>query len=238
MQALSILTLTILLFHQSCDVKDISNSETADHTTVTKKPSKADQKTYPVAEYTKKNKLEGYAQAVFAGGCFWCTEAAFHRIKGVQDVISGYSGGHKAYPTYYGVGAGKTGHAEAIMIYYDPKQINYETLLDVLFVAHDPTTLNKQGPDIGEAYRSAIYFQSAEEQQIIDAKIKAINNSNMYDAKIVTEVAPYKEFWVAEEYHQNFYELNPNHGYVAKVSRPKVKKVVKAFPDLIKLEQR
>lgn len=234
----STILLTALFFSQSCSPKT-SNTNAINEleTTIEKKP-KSKQKTYPVAEYTKKNQLENYAQAVFAGGCFWCTEAAFDQIKGVKDVISGYSGGHQDYPGYYDVGAGTTGHAEAIMIYYDSEVITYETLLDVLFVAHDPTTLNRQGPDVGEAYRSAIYFQSELEQQEIDKKIKAINASDMLDGKIVTEVAPYKEFWVAEAYHQNFYKLNPNHGYVSRVSRPKVKKVMKAFPDLIKLELR
>ena len=112
--------------------------------------------------------------------------------------------------------------------------ITYETLLDVLFVAHDPTTLNRQGPDVGEAYRSAIYHQSEIEKEIIDSKIKALNASGKFSDKIVTEVAPYKEFWVAEEYHQNFYELNPNQGYVLRISTPKVYKVLKTFPNLIK----
>lgn len=236
--SISILAIISILFSQSCSVQNTTDNTITEQSVTKKKQAKTEQKTYPVAEYTQKNKLENYSQAVFAGGCFWCTEAAFHRIKGVKDVISGYSGGHEEYPSYYGVGAGTTGHAEAIMIYYDPKLIAYETLLDVLFVAHDPTTLNRQGPDVGEAYRSAIYFQSEAEQQEIDKKIKAINASDMYDGKIVTEVAPYKEFWVAEEYHQNFYELNPTHGYVSKVSRPKVNKVIKAFPELIKLQQR
>ena len=190
--------------------------------------------TYPIAEYTENNNLEAYSTAIFAGGCFWCTEAAFERIDGVVDVLSGYSGGHKDYPTYKGVGAGTTGHTEAIYIYYDKDVVSYETLLDVLFVAHDPTTLNRQGPDVGEEYRSAIYFETESEKEIVDLKIRALNSSGTFKNKIVTEVAEYEEFWVAEGYHQNFYELNPNQGYVRQVSRPKVEKVVKTFPHLLK----
>ncbi|NNE16227.1 MAG: peptide-methionine (S)-S-oxide reductase MsrA [Saprospiraceae bacterium] len=190
--------------------------------------------TYPVSEYTKANKLEAYEQAIFAGGCFWCTEAAFERIDGVVDVISGYSGGNKSYPTYYEVGNGTTGHAEAIYIYYDKSKINYNTLLEVLFVAHDPTTLNRQGPDYGTAYRSAIYYKTDQELDLINKAIEKVNASGIYDDKVVTEIKPYEEFWVAEEYHQNFYELNPNQSYVRAVSRPKVEKVLKSFPQLIK----
>jgi len=190
--------------------------------------------TFPVNEYTKSEKLEKYDAAVFAGGCFWCTEAAFERIEGVVDVISGYSGGHVKYPDYYSVGGGSTGHAEAIYIYYDASVINYEQLLDVLFVAHDPTTLNRQGPDSGEEYRSAIFYQSESELETIKKKLAEVDASEMYTDKIVTQVVPYEEFWVAEGYHQNYYELNPNHGYVLRVSKPKVEKVLKKFPKLIK----
>jgi len=226
----------ILLLGQACKVKENVETTSSDENNSSSVKKKVNQSkdTYPLAEYTEEHKLEGYSQAILAGGCFWCTEAAFERINGVHDVISGYSGGHVKYPSYSAVGGGKTGHAEAIAIYYDAAVIDYATLLDVFFVAHDPTTLNRQGPDHGEEYRSAIYFQSEEEQQIIDTKIKALNASEVLKNKIVTEVAAYKEFWVAEGYHQNYYELNPNHGYVAKVSRPKVEKVKKSFPELLK----
>ncbi len=190
--------------------------------------------TYPVAEYTKSNNLENYNVALLAGGCFWCTEAAFERINGVVDVISGYSGGHKDYPEYGAVGEGKTGHAEAIYIYYDQDKIDYETLLKVFFVAHDPTTLNYQGPDYGEEYRSAIFYSTAFEKSIVENVILETNESAYYSNPVVTQVVPYEEFWVAEKYHQNYYELNPNQGYVARVSRPKVLKVLKSFPELIK----
>ncbi len=193
-----------------------------------------DKATYQVVKYTKKNKLENYETAVFAGGCFWCTEAAFERIEGVVDVISGYSGGHKEYPGYYEVGEGTTGHAEAIYIYYDKEKIDYKTLLEVFFIAHDPTTLNRQGPDVGAEYRSAIFYQSEEEKNVIGMMIDAVNEEGVYSDPIVTQVVPYEEFWVAEEYHQNYYELHPDNSYVMRVSKPKVEKVKKVFSALLK----
>jgi len=233
----SIIFSSLMVLVQACGANKSSiSSPPSDHN---KHVNEADKKdTYPVKEYIDSQELGSYSQAIFAGGCFWCTEAAFERISGVVDVISGYSGGNKEYPGYYEVGEGKTGHAEAIFIFYDGGLITYETLLEVFFVAHDPTTLNRQGPDSGEEYRSAIYFQTGEEQKLIDLKIKELNASDSYVDKIVTEVAPYKEFWVAESYHQNYYELNPDHGYVRNVSKPKVDKVIKTFPELIKLDYR
>ena len=189
-----------------------------------------------VEDYIKNKNFEGLETATFAGGCFWCTEASFERIKGVKDVISGYSGGVKKYPSYREVSNKQTKHAEAIQIFYDPNEISYETLLEVFFVAHDPTQLNRQGPDIGEQYRSEIYFHNDEQKQQATAYIKKLDESGKFDKKIVTKISSYKEFWVAEGYHQNYYELNPNQAYVASVSRPKVEKVMKTFPDLIKEE--
>lgn len=197
-----------------------------------------DRKTYQLDKYTRANDLESYEQAFFAGGCFWCTEAAFERIEGVADVISGYSGGDEEYPEYYAVGRGETSHCEAICIYYNKDLVDYETLLDVFFIAHDPTTLNRQGPDVGEEYRSAIYYNTDTELEAISRKILEVNESGMYNDPVVTEVAPYKEFWVAEDYHQNYYELHPNDRYVHNVSRPKVEKVKKTFPELLKEKYR
>ena len=227
------LTAGLFLNISACSNAQVGKSSSTDmeKPTLIKSNNKS---TFPVKEYTDQHKLGQYAQAIFAGGCFWCTEAAFERIEGVVDVISGYSGGHVDYPEYGQVGRGTTGHAEAIYIYYDAKVVSYETLLDVLFVAHDPTTLNRQGPDKGEAYRSAIYYKSPEEKASIDKKIKALDASGKLPGKVVTQVESYKEFWVAEGYHQNYYEYNPRQGYVANVSRPKVEKVMKTFPDLVK----
>jgi len=203
---------------------------------IEKTTDRSDKSVYKIEDYIQGKSYDGLQVATVAGGCFWCTEAAFEQLVGVVDVISGYSGGEEAYPEYGQVGAGETGHAEAIYIYYDPEVVNYATLLKVFFIAHDPTTLNYQGPDYGEEYRSAIFYKTAEEKDLIDQAIKETNESGYYKDPVVTQVVEYKEFWVAEAYHQNYYELNPNQGYVARVSRPKVLKVLKTFPELIKKE--
>jgi peptide-methionine (S)-S-oxide reductase len=190
--------------------------------------------TQSISEYIDGDHYKNYEVATFAGGCFWCTEASFERINGVKDVISGYSGGKTERPTYQQVGGGSTGHAEAIMIYYDPEVVSFQTLLDVFFVAHDPTTLNRQGPDAGTEYRSAIFYHNDSQKELAESTIKKINDSGKLSSPIVTEVTPYSEFWVAEDYHQNYYELNPNQPYVSSVSRPKVEKVEKYFADILK----
>ena len=191
-------------------------------------------KVVPIKEYIEGKGYDKYSVAIFAGGCFWCTEASFERIEGVVDVISGYSGGTQKNPTYQQVASGRTSHAEAIIIYYDPAIINYKTLLDVFFVAHDPTQLNRQGPDVGKQYRSAIFYQTEEEKSQIAATIKKLNESGKFDKPIVTEVAGYEEFWVAEGYHQDYYEHHPENRYIQYVSKPKVEKVVKVFADILK----
>lgn len=192
--------------------------------------------TQSISEYINTDEYKNYEIATFAGGCFWCTEAAFERIEGVKDVISGYSGGKTQRPTYREVGGGSTGHAEAIIIYYDSKVVSFQTLLDVFFVAHDPTTLNRQGPDVGTEYRSAIYYHDDTQKALAEKTIKKIDESGKLKNPIVTEISPYTEFWVAEDYHQNYYELNPNQPYVNSVSRPKVEKVKKEFADILKEE--
>ena len=173
-------------------------------------------------------------KAYFAGGCFWCTEAAFERINGVVDVISGYSGGTKSYPTYKEVGGGYTDHAEAIMIYYDPKVVSFDQLLQVFFIAHDPTQLNRQGPDVGRQYRSAIFYHNDAQKERSKEVIAAIDETGVLPNKVVTEVKGYKEFWVAEAYHQDYYEINPGNPYIQNVSKPKVQKVEKVFADILK----
>ncbi len=196
-------------------------------------PTMKKDKNPKIENYIKDKGYEKYSVATFAGGCFWCTEASFERINGVVDVISGYSGGHTEHPTYREVCAETTGHAEAIQIYFDPEVVTFDKLLDVFFVAHDPTQLNRQGNDIGESYRSHIFYQNKEQKELIDKKIEALNAST-FNNNIVTKVSDYKEFWVAEEYHQNYYEINPRQSYVYNVSRPKVEKVMKVFKDILK----
>ncbi|MEM9821241.1 MAG: peptide-methionine (S)-S-oxide reductase MsrA [Bacteroidota bacterium] len=189
-----------------------------------------------IANYLKGKDYSTYKVATFAGGCFWCVEGAFERINGVVDVISGYSGGESPHPTYKEIGTGRTRHAEAVQIYYDPSLVTFETLLEVLFVAHDPTQVNRQGNDVGPQYRSAVFYHNEVQKQKTEAAIKALNASEKWSNPVATEVSPFKEFWVAEDYHQNFYELNPNQGYVRAVSRVHVEKVKKVFKDILKEE--
>lgn len=166
----------------------------------------------------------GMAKATFAGGCFWCTEAYFERLQGVQAVISGYSGGTKANPTYQEVSAGATDYAEAVQVYYDPEQISYGELVEVFFATHDPTTLNRQGPDFGEQYRSVVFYRTAQEQQVVQNYMKELESAGVYKNEIVTYVQPFKKFWPAEGYHQDYYRRNPQDPYVVQVARPKVRK--------------
>ncbi len=187
-----------------------------------------------IANYLKGKDYSAYKVATLAGGCFWCTEGAFERIDGVVDVISGYSGGKKPHPTYEEIGRGTTRHAEAIQIYYNPEVVSFETLLDVLWVAHDPTQVDRQGNDVGPQYRSAVFYHNEEQKNLTEKAIQALNDSGKWSNPIATEVSAYKEFWVAEEYHQNYYELHPNQPYVRGVSRAKVEKVKKAFKDILK----
>ena len=174
--------------------------------------------------------------ATFAGGCFWCTEAYFERVKGVKRVISGYSGGTKPNPTYQEVSAGRTDYAEAIQVYYDPEEVSYKKLLQVFFATMDPTQLNRQGPDVGEQYRSVVFYHNERQEELSEDYIEQLTESGHYDKPIVTKVQPYEKFYVAEEYHQDYYKLNPNDPYVRSVARPKVKKFEREYEDLIKRE--
>lgn len=188
-----------------------------------------------INDYKTGSDVTNLSKAVFAGGCFWCTEASFQQIEGVVESISGYSGGHVDFPTYRSVCEETTGHAEAIFIYYDESKINYDELLDIFFDAHDPTTLNRQGPDVGESYRSAIFTIGDEQEKLVAAKIETLNKER-FDNKIVTQVVPYEEFWVAEAYHQDYFWSHPTQSYVANVSKPKVDKVAKKYKSRLKSE--
>ena len=172
--------------------------------------------------------------ATFAGGCFWCTEAYFERLKGVDRVISGYTGGKEKNPTYEQVSAGRTGHAESVNIFYNPNEISYKELLEVFFATHDPTTLNRQGPDVGKQYRSAIFYHNEEQKQEAENYIASLNDAGAYPDKIVTQVEPFTKFWIAEEYHQDYYSRNPDDPYVVRVARPKVIKFENAFRNKLK----
>jgi peptide-methionine (S)-S-oxide reductase len=176
--------------------------------------------------------------ATLAGGCFWCTEAVFERVEGVVDVYSGYTGGEEENPTYQQVSYGRTTHAEAIQVVYDPAVLSYETILSIFFTAaHDPTQLDRQGNDVGKQYRSAAYYHNADQKKAIDKAI-AKYNKEKYNGEIVTEVVPFEKFWMAEGYHQDYYELNPGNPYIINVARDKVRKLNKYFPDLVKAKYR
>jgi peptide-methionine (S)-S-oxide reductase len=167
--------------------------------------------------------------ATFGTGCFWCTEAIFQELKGVQKVTSGYSGGHVANPTYEQVTGKKTGHAEVVQIVYNPEELTFDELLEVFWQVHDPTTLNRQGADEGPQYRSAIFYHNdTQKEKALHYKAE-LDKSGAYDKAIVTEVSPFKNFYEAENYHQNFYSNNPNYGYCSYVIKPKLDKFRKAF---------
>jgi methionine-S-sulfoxide reductase len=172
--------------------------------------------------------------AIFAGGCFWCTEAAFEQLKGVESVESGYIGGEARTANYEAVCTGRTGHAEAIRISYDPAVISYEQLLDVFFDAHDPTTVNRQGADVGTQYRSAIFSSDPGEVETARGKIAELHGSGRYRSPIVTTIEPLTEFYPAESYHQDFARQNPSHPYIQGVSTPKVCKVRDRHPELLR----
>ncbi len=168
-------------------------------------------------------------KATFGGGCFWCVEAVFERMKGVKSVESGYAGGHVENPTYQQVTTGKTGHAEVAQIEYDPDEIGYEELLEIFFKTHDPTTLNRQGNDVGTQYRSIILYHN-EEQKDVAEKVKArLEESGEYKQPIVTEIKPLGTFYEAEDYHQDYYKNNPNQAYCRIVIAPKLEKAEKKF---------
>ena len=173
--------------------------------------------------------------AVFAGGCFWCTEAVFEQIAGVDKVISGYAGGDKKSAHYEMVSSGRTDHAESIQITFDPARISYGQLLKIFFsVAHDPTQLNMQGPDHGRQYRSAIFYTDPEQKRVAEAYIKQLDEAKVFHKPIATQVSELKAFYPAEEYHQDFVKRNPNHPYVVVNAIPKIQKTKKEFPALVK----
>ncbi|MEQ6167187.1 MULTISPECIES: peptide-methionine (S)-S-oxide reductase MsrA [unclassified Ekhidna] len=181
------------------------------------------------AEQVNYQKLD---TATFAGGCFWCVEASFEQIKGVAEAVSGYAGGKKSTADYRLVSSGRTGHAEAVQVYYDPSVIDYETLLEIFFTAHDPTQLNRQGPDVGTQYRSEIFYHNDEQKKLAEAKMEEL--APEFSDPIVTRLSRLEAFYMAEEYHQDYEEKHPNNSYIVNVSRPKIEKVAKKFKDRLK----
>ena len=178
--------------------------------------------------------LTNYSKATFASGCFWCVEAVFESVKGVKEAVSGYSGGTEKNPTYEEVGSGSTSHAESVEVYYDPKEVSYETLLKVYFASMDPTQVNGQGPDHGRQYRSIIFYRTGNEKVAAENYIKQLNASGKYKSPISVEVVPFTKFWDAEGYHQNYVKINPNQSYVRGESVPRIKRFQAQYPELIK----
>ena len=174
--------------------------------------------------------------ATLAGGCFWCLEAVFEQLQGVEKVVSGYSGGTVPQPTYHQVSGGRTGHAEVVQITFDPAVITFRELLEIFFTIHDPTTLNRQGGDIGPQYRSAIFYRSLEQKEAAQETIREIESAGIWDNPIVTEVTQFEFFYEAEDYHQEYYRQNPRQIYCQVVISPKVSKFRQRFRDKIKKE--
>ena len=177
----------------------------------------------------------GLARAYFASGCFWCVEAVYESVKGVQESISGYSGGHTDYPTYESSNTGRTGHAEAVEIIYNPDVVSFATLVDVYFGSQNVTQVNGQGPDRGSQYRSIIFYQNEEQKNIIDEKVA--EQEQIYgEGKVAAQILPFQKFWKGEEYHQDYEKRNPYNPYIQNVSIPRLKKFQKKFPHLLKEE--
>ena len=175
------------------------------------------------------------ARAYFASGCFWCVEAVYESVKGVDEVINGYSGGHTSNPTYEDSNTGRTGHAESVEVIYDPNFVSFSTLVDVYFASQNPTQVNGQGPDHGSQYRSIIFYQNDEQKQIILEKKEAL--AKTLNTKIAAEVYPFQKFWKAEDYHQNYVKLHPNQMYVRGVSIPRLNEFKQKMPEVLKDKQ-
>jgi peptide-methionine (S)-S-oxide reductase len=172
-------------------------------------------------------------KAYFAAGCFWCVEAIFESVNGVEEAISGYAGGTTKNPTYTQVSYGRTDHAEAVEVFYDPSVVSFETLVKVFYGSHDPTTLNRQGPDRGSQYRSVAFYTNADEKKAIEKITKNLNKT-VYNNKIITKIQKLDVFYIAEDYHQDYEKLNPNQSYVQAVSKPRLNKFKAKFPELLK----
>lgn len=181
-------------------------------------------------------RYDSLAKAYFASGCFWCTEAVFERVRGVADVRSGYTGGPEENPTYEQVSNHQTGHAEAVVVYYDPEVVSYEQLVEFFFASHDPTQVDRQGPDVGKQYRSGIFYLDEAQRRTAEAYKQQLDASGKYNRPIATEITAAGPFYLAEDYHQDYYARNPNQPYVYNVSRPKVEKFEKEYAQYLKPE--
>ena len=197
-------------------------------------PKRASRDESKKAEAEPDSATDQLEKATFGSGCFWCTEAVFQQLKGVKTVVSGYSGGRTKNPTYAEVCTGNTGHAEVIQVTYDPKVVSYADLLEVFWKTHDPTTLNRQGADHGTQYRSVIFYHTEAQQKLANEYLKKLDASGAFDDPIVTEIAPLKEFYPGEDYHQNYFRQNPENPYCTAVIKRKVAKFRAVFKDKLK----
>ncbi|MDR6302197.1 peptide-methionine (S)-S-oxide reductase MsrA [Mesonia maritima] len=197
-----------------------------------KEKSEAQQKLANATPVEVSETQDGLKKAYFASGCFWCVEAIYESVKGVKEVISGYAGGHTKNPTYEENNTGKTGHAEAVEVIYDPEIVSFQTLVDVYFGSQNVTQQNGQGPDIGSQYRSIIFFQNEVQKKIIEEKITAL--SEKYNDEVAAEVMPFQKFWKAEGYHQDYKNKHPENSYIQNVSNPRFQKFKNKFPELLK----
>ena len=180
------------------------------------------------------NDYTEYSLATFGGGCFWCTEAIFSRLKGIKNVVPGYSGGHVENPTYEQVCAGNTGHAECIQTAFNPGEISYDELLEVFWKTHNPTTRNRQGNDIGPQYRSVVFYHTPDQKRLAESYRNKLGKDRIWNSPIVTSIEPFTKFWPAEPYHQNYYENNPSNNYCGLVIRPKIEKFNQIFRNRLK----
>ncbi len=192
------------------------------------------EKTMQKLPTTTLNIADGMEAAILGGGCFWCTEAVYQDLKGVEKVLSGYSGGHIDKPSYNQVTSGTTGHAEVIQVVFDPKVISFEEILEIFWATHDPTTLNRQGADVGPQYRSGVFYLSAEQKEKAGFFKKKLDESGAFNRPIVTEITEFTNFYVAENYHQNYFKENGGQPYCQFVIRPKMEKFKKAFAEKLK----
>ncbi|MGB5928100.1 MAG: peptide-methionine (S)-S-oxide reductase MsrA [Cyclobacteriaceae bacterium] len=230
--AFTYFTLILSVFFLSltgCKADSADNRENEASAELTSDKATSDEKVRRAINYEKLD------TATFAGGCFWCTETVFERVEGVQEVVSGYAGGSEDSPTYEQVSAGNTSHAEAVQVYYHPEVVSFEKLVEVFFKgAHDPTQLNRQGPDVGKQYRSVAFYANNKEKKIIENMIKKLDSEGYYSDPIVTQVQMTDRFWMAEDYHQDYYVNHPDNSYIRNVSKPKVEKFEKKFKDILK----
>jgi peptide-methionine (S)-S-oxide reductase len=199
-------------------------------------PPKGSEKAVSSADQEANAGTNQFEEATFGSGCFWCTEAVFQQLKGVKSVVSGYCGGHTKNPTYKEVCTGETGHAEVIRVTYDPKVVTYPELLEVFWKTHDPTTLNRQGADVGTQYRSVIFYHNEIQHKLANEYLNKLDASGAFKKKIVTEISPLKEFYPGEDYHQNYYRDNPRNPYCSTVVKHKVDKFKAVFKDKLKNE--